>query len=154
MGPMKCLPSPLKPELFCEASIKSLKKYHENSQPYTHLVLDSLCIESRMVKVQHEAKHNLTANYKETDLFKVYQTGELGNFDSSDKTIASQFPELLSLRDAIYSKEFREFISEVMGLDDLTERVDCSCNAYTQGCHLICHDDGNQALQHSHVVHS
>ena len=136
------LPSPLRSELFSATSITSLKDTHDHSNPYTHIVLDPLCDHDRMTKVHEEAKNNLTANFKETDLFKVYQTGELGNFDISDPEMMKKFPELLSLRTAIYSKEFRDLISKIMGLDDLTDRVDCSCNAYTQGCHLICHDDG------------
>jgi len=117
------------------------------------VVIDGLCDEERMLQVQTEAKENLTANFKETDLFKVYQTGELGNFNDKDPLMAARFPQLLSLRNAIYSKPFRDFISRVMGVDDLTERVDCSCNAYTQGCHLICHDDVIGTRRISYIVY-
>lgn len=41
--------------------------------------------------------------------------------------------QLLSLKKAIYSLEFRQFISAVTGCDELTDRVDCSANAYTTG---------------------
>ena len=61
-------------------AIAAYKQQHDESQPYTHLVLDHLCDREQMIKVQAEAKNNLSANFKETDLFKVYQTGELGNF--------------------------------------------------------------------------
>jgi hypothetical protein len=44
-------------------------------------------------------------------------------------------------RDAIYSQQFREFISDVSGVKDLCERPDMAANVYTTGCHLMCHDD-------------
>ena len=65
----------------------------------------------------------------------------------------AKFPELLKLREAIYSKEFRDVISKVMGVDDLTDRVDCSCNAYTQGCHLLCHDDVIGTRRISYIIY-
>ena len=62
-----------------DKDIAAYKRQHDESQPYTHLVLNPLCDRDQMIKVQTEAKNNLSANFKETDLFKVYQTGELGN---------------------------------------------------------------------------
>ena len=61
-----------------EEILKAYKQQHDESTPYTHLVLDPLYDRELMIKVQAEAKNNLSANFKETDLFKVYQTGELG----------------------------------------------------------------------------
>ena len=62
-----------------DKDIAAYKWQHDEGQPYTHLVLNPLCDRDQMIKVQTEAKNNLSANFKETDLFKVYQTGELGN---------------------------------------------------------------------------
>ena len=62
----------------------------------------------------------------------MYQTGELGCIDNSN----IKMRHLLSLRAAIYSKEFRDFICAVTGCDELTDRVDCSANAYTTGAYF------------------
>jgi Rps23 Pro-64 3,4-dihydroxylase Tpa1-like proline 4-hydroxylase len=89
--------------------------------------------------IQNESKLNMRANLKETDLFKVYQTGDLGSLDA--ETLGNTMPHLLELRTAIYSQEFRDYVKKILGCADLTDRVDCSANAYANGCHLLCHDD-------------
>jgi Rps23 Pro-64 3,4-dihydroxylase Tpa1-like proline 4-hydroxylase len=47
----------------------------------------------------------------------------------------------MKLRDALYSEEVRAFIGEVTGHRGLTARVDMAASAYSQGSHLLCHDD-------------
>ena len=81
----------------------------------------------------------MVTDFKETDLFKVYQTGELANLDL-DAKLSKKMPELMALRSALYSNEFRDFVSKITGVNDLTDRCDCSINAYVQGCHLLCHE--------------
>ena len=82
-----------------------------------------------MRKIHEEAKNNLRANFKETDLFKVFQSAELSqlsNNNQDSELLASKLPSLVALRDAIYSKEFRDMVKKVMGCDDIIERVDCA----------------------------
>ena len=131
---------PLRAGLMSDANASALRKKHDESGPYTHLVIDNLCEEDRMRAVHEECVHEMNTSFKETDLFKVYQTGDLMALDMDPKKAAA-VPELLQLRSALYSPEFRAFISKITGVDDLTDRCDCSGNAYTQGCHLLCHDD-------------
>jgi prolyl 3-hydroxylase /prolyl 3,4-dihydroxylase len=50
-------------------------------------------------------------------------------------------PELMRLRATIYSQEFREIVMKITGCDELTDRVDCAANVYSNSCHLLCHDD-------------
>mmetsp|Transcript_16073 Transcript_16073/g.27132 ORF Transcript_16073/g.27132 Transcript_16073/m.27132 type:complete len:423 (+) Transcript_16073:82-1350(+) len=130
--------SPLNEELFSEQSIQELRDEHNASGPYKHLVLKSICKDDQMRKIHDEVVLNMKADFKETDLFKVFQTGELSSIDAN---LASIMPRLLSLRAAIYSPEFRNFVSQVLGCSGLTDRIDCSANAYANGCHLLCHDD-------------
>ena len=56
----------------------------------------------------------LHRTFKETDLFKVYQTGDLGNLDRSDPTHAAALPQTLALRDALYSDAFRAFMGRTL----------------------------------------
>jgi Rps23 Pro-64 3,4-dihydroxylase Tpa1-like proline 4-hydroxylase len=116
-----------------------LHNIHNSNLPYKHIVLDPLINKEKMRRIQMEAKLNMRATLKETDLFKVYQTGDLGNLD--EITMGATLPNLLELRTAIYSADFRSFIETITGCAKLTDRVDCSANAYAQGCHLLCHDD-------------
>jgi len=69
----------------------------------------------------------LKANYKETDLFKVFQSGELALADTTGN--ANGMKNLIALRNAVYSPEFRRIVSKITGVNDLIERVDCSANA-------------------------
>ncbi|KAI8476726.1 MAG: hypothetical protein J3K34DRAFT_222445 [Monoraphidium minutum] len=58
-------------------------------------------------QVRDEVIHNVQATYKETDLFKVFQTGDLANLDELDPASAAKLPSLMTLRDALYSADFR-----------------------------------------------
>ena len=69
----------------------------------------------RSSQVRNEIIDNIEATYKETDLFKMLQTGDLANLDALDPASAAKLPGLLRLRDAIYSPQFRAFISGITG---------------------------------------
>lgn len=56
-------------------SRSQLRQQHDSSGPYTHLVLKELADEQLLRAVREEVIHNISATYKETDLFKVFQTG-------------------------------------------------------------------------------
>jgi Rps23 Pro-64 3,4-dihydroxylase Tpa1-like proline 4-hydroxylase len=55
--------------------------------------------------------------------------------------LAAKMPELIALRDSLYSDEFKAMIQEVTGCGELSDNVDCATNLHTTGCHLLCHDD-------------
>jgi hypothetical protein len=65
------LESPLSPELLGDASIKKYFSEHNSTLPYKHAVFHNLCNADRMRLIHDEAKNNMTATFKETDLFKV-----------------------------------------------------------------------------------
>lgn len=124
--------------------VDKLAADYVTSEPYQHSVINPLCDRDFLVSVHHEITQNMKANFKETDLFKVFQTNELGTLD--EETLGSTMPNLLKLRKVLYSKNFRDFISKVTNCrpelnEILTDRVDCSINAYANSCHLLCHDD-------------
>ncbi|CAD7936239.1 unnamed protein product [Amoebophrya sp. A120] len=64
--------------------------------------------------------------------------------DSSRPVPPKHLPNLKALSELLYSQAFRTRLQRMLGLSEeevLTERVDMSAQAYTQGCHLMCHDD-------------
>jgi len=142
----------LHPTLFSEETIESLREQYVESVPYNHVVIKELCTDNVMRDVHEEAKNNLKANFKETDLFKVFQSGELALIDN-DGLLSKQMPSLLAMRNAIYSESFRNLVSKVTGCNDLIERVDCSANAYANSCHLLCHDDVIGTRRVSYVIY-
>ena len=144
------LESPVNGNLLTSDSTKTLRASHDKSGPYKHIVLDQLCTDERMRKIHHEITINMKADFKETDLFKVFQTGDLATLDSERE---AAMPNLFALRKAIYSAEFRQFVQDITGCGELTDRVDCSCNAYAHGCHLLCHDDVIGTRRISYIIY-
>lgn len=71
----------------------------------------------------------------------MLQTGDLANMDKLDPESAAKLPTVRALRDAIYTPEFRQFISDITGCGELSDKTDCACNIHPFGGHLLCHDD-------------
>ena len=93
--------------------------------------------------VLEEVKNNLKATFKESDLFRVYQSIDLGNLDPSDATLTEVMPALMKLRANLYSPKWRSFIEQISGVEkgSLIDKVDSAVNCHDKGCHLLCHDD-------------
>ena len=94
-------------------------------------------------QVLHEVKHNFKAKFKESDLFRVYQSIDLGNLEPGNETITKSVPALMKLRKYLYSNECRHLMEDIACIErgTLTDKVDCAVNCHDQGCHLLCHDD-------------
>ena len=91
----------INPEIFSPEVLAQHKAKYADAKPYTHGVVTPLCDDARLRAVQAEMREHLTANFKETDLFKVLQTGDLVTIDKADPSIVPKIPELLKLRAAI-----------------------------------------------------
>jgi prolyl 3-hydroxylase /prolyl 3,4-dihydroxylase len=61
------------------------------SEVYPHGVIDGLMDPEKFRVVRDEMIANLTSDFKETDLFKVFQTGDLANLDASDPEVVSTY---------------------------------------------------------------
>ncbi|KAG2489088.1 hypothetical protein HYH03_012314 [Edaphochlamys debaryana] len=123
------------------ATVNDLAKSYKDSEPYKHCVMKEVFNPEVLREVREEIINNIEATYKETDLFKLFQTGDMGNLDQVAPEVAAKLPALMKLKRALYSDEFREFVTTITGCGDLSARTDCSCNVYAHGCHLLCHDD-------------
>jgi Rps23 Pro-64 3,4-dihydroxylase Tpa1-like proline 4-hydroxylase len=142
----EALPSPVNAALLSAESRQALGEEFRTAQPYTHVVLRDLCDEGRMRAMIDEIIETMVKDglftKKETDIFKVLQSPDLANLDfDTNPALAVRLPQLLSLRSAIYSKEFRQMVQDITGCGELCDRVDLSANVYTHGSHLLCHDD-------------
>ncbi|GAA5806925.1 hypothetical protein MFLAVUS_000274 [Mucor flavus] len=130
------------PGLFTKESREVIQKTVEVSKPYPHCKISQLVNDDLLRRVQKEIYANLSFTSKETDIYKVNQTGDLANMDGLTDEERNKLSSLFELRNAIYSKEFREFVSEVTGCGPLSgSKMDMSVNTYTEGCHLLNHDD-------------
>jgi len=113
------------------------------AQPYKHCLLPNLFDPPAFLDAcLREIKTNSKVNFKESDLFKVYQSIDLANLRDGE-VLANAMPNVMKLRHVLYSREWRRFIEDVAGLEPntLTTQVDCACNCHAPSCHLLCHDD-------------
>lgn len=115
---------------------------YASATPYKHGILEDMFVDGFLTNVLEEVKQNTKVNFKESDLFRVYQSVDLGNMKDDDED-ALKLPSLMKLKHVVYSKKFREFIERVVQLPPgtLIDHTDCAANCHAPGCHLLCHDD-------------
>lgn len=104
--------------------------------------------------VRDEIQEHLHFTEKETDIYKIFQSGDLANLDGLDDASLSRLPSVLKLRDAMYSGRFREYLASVTGSGKLSGRkTDMAINVYNEGCHLLCHDDVIGSRRLSYILY-
>lgn len=129
-------------KIFTQTFQDSLQSDITNSQPYRWGTVTELFDETLLRNVRKEVLHEIAFTKKETDIYKVHQSGDLANLSGLNWEDLSRLPSLAKLRAGIYSEEFRDFISNVTGCGRLSGvKTDLSINTYTKGCHLLTHDD-------------
>ncbi|PGH08470.1 hypothetical protein AJ80_07869 [Polytolypa hystricis UAMH7299] len=136
------------------ATLEEYKQKYAHSEPYKHGVISNLINASLLRSVRSEIQQHLHFTEKETDIYKIHQSGDLANLDGLDDASLSRLPSLLQLRDALYSAPFRRYLSEVTGAGELSGRkTDMAINVYTGGCHLLCHDDVIGSRRVSYILY-
>lgn len=142
--------SPIRESIFAIDEKTTQSKTYSSAPVFPHVVIDNLLTPDSFTRLREEVFNQLRFVFKETDLFKLYQSIDLANLDL-DKY--SDLVELKAFREAITSKRFRDMVSEITGCGPLTDRVDCAVNNYAQGSHLLCHDDVIGSRKISYIVY-
>jgi prolyl 3-hydroxylase /prolyl 3,4-dihydroxylase len=125
-----------------------------NLTSYKHGVICPLIEPSLLRSVRSEIQEHLSFTEKETDIYKIFQSGDLANLDGLDDASLARLPSLLQLRDALYSQQFREYLSSLTGSGKLSgQKTDMAINVYTEGCHLLCHDDVIGSRRLSYILY-
>ncbi|KAL9021907.1 MAG: hypothetical protein Q9185_000921 [Variospora sp. 1 TL-2023] len=142
---------------FRQGLLQEADNYHKqyiDSQPYKHGLIQNL-LEPRLLRmVRAEIQASLSFTPKETDIYRIHQSGDLANLDGLDDSSLKLLPSLLALRDALYSPSFRDFLSTVTGAGLLSgSKTDMAINVYTPGCHLLCHDDVIGSRRVSYILY-
>ncbi|KAL8668986.1 MAG: hypothetical protein Q9168_006408 [Polycauliona sp. 1 TL-2023] len=133
---------------------ETYQKDYTVSEPYKHGVIHSLLDPQLLRNVRSEVQLNLSFTPKETDIYRIHQSGDLANLDGLDDPSLKQLPSLLTLRNALYSQEFRDFLSTVTASGPLSgKKTDMAINVYTPGCHLLCHDDVIGSRRVSYILY-
>jgi Rps23 Pro-64 3,4-dihydroxylase Tpa1-like proline 4-hydroxylase len=121
---------------------------------YKHGVIPQLIDSSLLRSVRTEILENLSFTPKETDIYKIHQSGDLANLDGLDDSSLKLLPSLLTLRNALYSSSFREYLSSITNAGPLSgKKTDMAINIYTPGCHLLCHDDVIGSRRVSYILY-
>ncbi|KAI1504452.1 Oxoglutarate and iron-dependent oxygenase degradation C-term-domain-containing protein [Biscogniauxia marginata] len=140
--------------LFDKKVLDEYTQGYAKSSPYKHSVIHELIDDKLLRAVREEIKNNVSFTPKETDIYKIHQSGDLANLDGLDDEALSKLPSLLALRDAMYSQAFREYVAHITGCGPLSGRkTDMAINVYTPGCFLLCHDDVIGSRKVSYILY-
>ncbi|KAH7887435.1 nuclear protein [Phlebopus sp. FC_14] len=142
------------PGLLEADSIQQLHTTYATNEPFKYAVIEKLFQDELLRNVKNECVKELSFSEKETDIYKVNQTGDLASLSYLSEAQLALFPNLLALRDALYSPDFRKFIQAVTGCGPLSgAKQDMSVNSYTRGCHLLNHDDVIGSRRVSYILY-
>lgn len=140
--------------LFVEDTLKEYTDSYAQSEPYKHCVINSLIDDELLRAVRNEIREHVHFTPKETDIYKIHQSGDLANLDGLDDSALEKLPSLLRLRDSLYSSAFRKYVATITGSGELSGRkTDMAINVYTPGCHLLCHDDVIGSRRVSYILY-
>ncbi|KAK5135619.1 hypothetical protein LTR08_005099 [Meristemomyces frigidus] len=140
--------------LFEPTTVKKYATSYATSEPYKHAVVSDLINDSLLRAVRKEILSNIHFTPKETDIYKIHQSGDLANLDGLDPAALEKLPSLLKLRDALYGEEFRRWIEKVSGAGAVSGvKTDMAVNVYVPGCHLLCHDDVIGSRRVSYILY-
>ncbi|KAK5362085.1 putative component of NuA3 histone acetyltransferase complex [Exophiala xenobiotica] len=148
------LKSAFRPDLFSDDTVQSFRKSYTTSSPYPHAVVPSLIQESLLRSVRSEIVSHIHFTLKETDIYRIHQSGDLANLSNLDAESLRHLPSLVRLRDALYSPDFREWVSTVTGAGKVSgKKTDMAVNVYTPGSYLLCHDDVIGSRRVSYILY-
>ena len=143
-----------RPNVLNDSFIQEKHKAYDESAPYHHAVVDGLINDDLLRAARNEILEELHFTEKETDIYKVNQTGDLANLDGLPEEEAKRLKAVLQVRNAIYSEEFRSWIQKVTGCGPLSaKKKDMSINDYRHGCHLLNHDDVISTRRVSYILY-
>ncbi|KAK7208495.1 Oxoglutarate and iron-dependent oxygenase degradation C-term-domain-containing protein [Myxozyma melibiosi] len=140
------------PGLFARGA--ELRDQHSTSSPYKHCVIDELVSDTLLRRVRREITSELHFTPKETDIYKLQQTGDLLNISGLPPKERRKLSALRALRDSMYSPEFRKLVEQICDCGPLSgKKQDMSINCYVKGSHLLTHDDVIGSRRVSYILY-
>jgi prolyl 3-hydroxylase /prolyl 3,4-dihydroxylase len=140
--------------LLDDDTVAAYRQSYSKSGPYPHGVVPKLIEDTLLRNVRTEINDHIHFTLKETDIYRIHQSGDLANLSGLDSEALKQLPSLVQLRDALYSPDFREWVSNVTGAGLLSgQKTDMAVNVYTPGSYLLCHDDVIGSRRVSYILY-
>lgn len=125
-----------------------------NAKPFEWGLINDLVDDQLLRDIRYEVENCINFTEKETDIYKVNQSGDLANLSNLSKDELNNLPNLYRLRQMLYSDKFRKFMGDITGAGELSgTKLDLSVNTYTKGCHLLQHDDVIGTRQISFIIY-
>ena len=141
-------------DLFEQQTLDHYTQDYRASSPYKHGVISDLIEPELLRSVRNEIRDNINFTPKETDIYKIHQSGDLANLDGLDDESLKLLPSLVLLRDTMYSQPFRHYLASLTGSGPLSgKKTDMAVNVYTPGGHLLCHDDVIGSRRVSYILY-
>jgi prolyl 3-hydroxylase /prolyl 3,4-dihydroxylase len=142
---------PLNPNLLRSDNLSALQARYESARPYPHLLVDDFLDRDFLEETVREIKDKSKVDFKESDLFKFYQSMDLASLGCDGREASHVY----RLRHMLYSQEWRRKVEAILGLepDTLSDHVDCACNCHAASCHLLCHDDVIRTRKVSYIIY-
>ncbi|WVQ82610.1 hypothetical protein IAT38_004741 [Cryptococcus sp. DSM 104549] len=149
------------------AQVAAYRETYVNATPYKYAAIGGLLSDELLEGVVDESKifgirgeeGSLPGwgwEPKETDIYKIQQTPDLSSLSPEhlpDETLAA-LPNITRLKDALYSQEFRNLVRQVTGCGPLSgSKTDLSTGLYTEGSHLLLHDDSISTRLISYILY-
>ncbi|CAL9734066.1 prolyl 3,4-dihydroxylase Tpa1p [Monosporozyma servazzii] len=130
------------PKLWTKEFKDDMKSTILNNKPFEWGCIDDLVDDQLLRDIRTEVETQIQFTEKETDIYKVNQSGDLANLSNLDSETLQRLPNLFKLQQILYSNKFRDFMSYITQSGPLSNcKVDLSVNTYKKGCHLLVHDD-------------
>lgn len=141
-------------DLYESSTVNSFRDSYATSGPYPHAVVSNLIQEDLLRNVRSEITEHIHFTLKETDIYRIHQSGDLANLSNLDQDSLKRLPSLVELRNALYSSDFRQWVSDVTGAGKVSGRkTDMAVNVYTPGSYLLCHDDVIGSRRVSYILY-
>jgi prolyl 3-hydroxylase /prolyl 3,4-dihydroxylase len=140
--------------LFTKDVLQQYTSEYTASELYKHSIISSLINDALLFSVYNKIRDHVHFTPKETDIYKIHQSGDLANLDGLEDTALEKLPSLLQLRDALYSEPFRRYIAVITSSGDLSGRkTDMAINIYIPGCHLLCYNSVIGSRRVSYILY-
>ncbi|QPG76343.1 hypothetical protein FOA43_003730 [Brettanomyces nanus] len=142
------------PKLFTAEYEENLKNQVDKAGPYPWGSITNLIDDDILRNVRKEILSEIHFTKKETDIYKVFQSGDLANLSGLSEDMRKRLPSLYKVRSALYSQAFRDLVSSVTGCGKLSgSKMDISIHLYNRTCHLLTHDDVIGSRRVSYILY-
>mmetsp|Transcript_19168 Transcript_19168/g.37614 ORF Transcript_19168/g.37614 Transcript_19168/m.37614 type:complete len:537 (+) Transcript_19168:111-1721(+) len=131
-----------------ESGLSKLKSTFESAKPFPHGCIENFIKDPAVLeKLQEEVMKDELFYPKENDLFSFMQSKDLAAKKSRSPGAIKDFVN------ALYSRQVRDILTELTGVKGITDQFDLTSSVYSEGGHLLCHDDELSSRRIAYILY-